>query len=203
MASIQSSIRAKVKLGEFPAPKGAEAFSAFAIASGKGLLPEMENTAHQTLDLPMTFEILGEGLRLFDGWALRDLANFRKRCRDSLVKCLNAFFKVQPPGPLSIWIGCPEATRRVRRNNPEPNHVLPTWLSQLLSSNQIGLKLQNFANPLEIHSRIRREYTTALQDHGNCYFCLDVHLMNGSTFCTELEKKLTEARDNVVYSLSF
>ena len=52
------------------------------------------------------------------------------------------------------------------------------------------------AKPLE-------KYTTALQDHGNCYLCLDVHLMNGSTFCTELEKKLTEARDKVVYSPSF
>jgi hypothetical protein len=62
MASVQSSIRAKVKLGEFPAPMGIEAFSAYAIASGKGLIPEMENAARQTLDYPVTFEILGEGL---------------------------------------------------------------------------------------------------------------------------------------------
>ena len=60
MDSVQSSIRAKVKLGEFPAPKGAEAFSAYAIAWRKRLFLEMENAARQTLDLPMTFEILGE-----------------------------------------------------------------------------------------------------------------------------------------------
>jgi hypothetical protein len=78
MASVMPSIRAKVKLGEYPAPKGAEAFLAYAIASGKGLIPEMENAAHQTLGHPLSFEILGEGLRLFDGWALRDLVSFRK-----------------------------------------------------------------------------------------------------------------------------
>jgi hypothetical protein len=93
MASVQSFIRAEVSRGEFPAPKGAEAFSAYAIASGKGLIPEMENAARQTLDHPMTFEILGEGLRLFEGWALRDLANFRKRYRDNLVSCFESFLK--------------------------------------------------------------------------------------------------------------
>jgi hypothetical protein len=35
MVSVQSLIRAKIKLGEFPAPKGAEAFHAYAIASAK------------------------------------------------------------------------------------------------------------------------------------------------------------------------
>jgi hypothetical protein len=53
--------------GTFPVPKGAEAFTAYAIASAKGLTPEMENAAHLTLDHPMTFESLGEGLRLFEG----------------------------------------------------------------------------------------------------------------------------------------
>jgi len=78
MASVMSSIRAKVKLGEYPAPKGAEAFLAYAIASGKGLIPEMENAARQTLGHPLSFEIIGEGLRLLEGWALRDLVSFRK-----------------------------------------------------------------------------------------------------------------------------
>jgi hypothetical protein len=108
MVSVQSSIRAKVNCGEFPAPKGAEAFSAYAIASGRGLIPEMENAARKTLDYPLTFEILGEGLQLFEGWALRDLARFRKRCRDSLVACLDSFLEVQIPGPFDFWVGCPE-----------------------------------------------------------------------------------------------
>ena len=78
MVSVQLSIRAKVKLGEFPVPTGVEAFSAYAIASSKGLIPEMEDAARQTLDYPVTFEILGEGLRLFEGSALRDLVDFHK-----------------------------------------------------------------------------------------------------------------------------
>src|SRR5258708_36157036 len=67
MASVQSSIRAEVSRGEFPAPSGAEAFYAYAIASTKGLIPEMEYIARLTLDYPMTFETIGEGLRLFEG----------------------------------------------------------------------------------------------------------------------------------------
>ena len=91
IASVQSSIRAQVSHGVFPTPKRVEAFSAYAIASGKGLIPEMENAARQTLDHPMTFEVLGEELRLFEGWALRDLARFRKRCRDNPVACFESF----------------------------------------------------------------------------------------------------------------
>jgi hypothetical protein len=79
MSSIQSSIRILVKCGEFPAPKGAEAFAEYAIARANGLIPEMENAVRLTLKLPMTFESLGEGLRLFEGSALRDLADFRRR----------------------------------------------------------------------------------------------------------------------------
>jgi hypothetical protein len=79
MASVQSYIRLQVKWEEFPAPKGTEAFAAYAIARAKGLIPEMEHAARLTLNYPMTFEKLGEGLRLFEGSALRDLASFRKR----------------------------------------------------------------------------------------------------------------------------
>jgi hypothetical protein len=79
MAAVQSSIRTQVKCGEFPSPKGAEAFAAYAIASAKELIPEMENAARLTLNLTMTFEILGEGLRFFEGSALRDLASFLMR----------------------------------------------------------------------------------------------------------------------------
>ena len=79
MTSAQWYIRAKVKLGEFPVAKGAEAFSAYAIASSKGLILEMENAARDTMNHAMTFETLGEGLQLFEGSALRDLVERRKR----------------------------------------------------------------------------------------------------------------------------
>jgi hypothetical protein len=105
MGSVQSSIRAEVSHGGFPAPSGAEAFSAYAIARAKGLILEMENAARQTLDHPMTFEILGEGLQLFEGWVLRDLASFRKRYRDNLVSCFESLLK---PGESqsNIWTPC-------------------------------------------------------------------------------------------------
>ncbi|KAH9989327.1 hypothetical protein BJV77DRAFT_687924 [Russula vinacea] len=108
MVSVQSFIRTEVSRGTSPVPRGVEAFRAYAIASAKGLIPEMENAARQTLEHPMTFEILGEGLQLFEGWALCDLVRFRRRCGDNLVTCLDSFLKVQPPGPSSFWVGCPK-----------------------------------------------------------------------------------------------
>lgn len=194
MASVQSSIRDKVKLGVFPAPVGAEAFSAYAIAREKGLISEMENAAHQTLDHPMTFEVLGEGLRLFEVGALNDLASFRGRCRDSLVTCIESFLEVQPPCPSSIWVqgSCSDKYRSDR--------VLPRWLNQLLLQNQNELKLKKFACPLDIHLRIRQEYLDALQTNDNCKACLKMHASMGLTFCAKLENSFAQARDKVTCS---
>jgi hypothetical protein len=196
MVSVLSSIRAKVKCGEFPEPRGVEAFTAYAIAASEGLVPEMESAARQTLDHPMTFKALGKRLRLFEGWALRDLASFRRRCRDRLIACLD------PPGPSSIWISCPEAASRASleyRQNP----VLPEWIIQLLSRNQNDLKLQSFTRSLDIQSKIRGEYFAALQSHGHCSSCSAVHMKNGLTFFAELENKLAQARNKVPHSLYF
>ena len=106
MVHVQSCIRVEVNRGSFPAPVGTEVFRAYAIARGKGLIPEMESAARLTLGYPMTFETLGEALRFFEGCALRDLARFRKRCRDKFITCLETFLEAQ--GPSSIWAGCPE-----------------------------------------------------------------------------------------------
>ena len=95
LASVQSYIRAEVSHCVSPTPKGAEAFSAYAIASSNRLIPEMKKTARQTLDLPMTFKVIGEGLRLFEGSALQDLANLRKRYRDNLKSCFEFFLKTE------------------------------------------------------------------------------------------------------------
>jgi hypothetical protein len=216
MTSVQSSIRAEVKRGEFPSPKGVEAFAAYAIASAKDLIPEMENAARLTLDHPMTFEVLGEELPLFTGWALRDLVSFRRRCRDNLVTCLDSFLQVQPPGPSSVWVGCSGSTRarnahaydddddwwnRQNQNRAQnQNRDLPVWLNELLSRYQNDLKLKKFTYSLDIHSRIRGEYFTALQNHRKCNFCLSVHMMNGSTFCAELENKFAQACNKVRHS---
>ena len=77
MESVQSNIRSAIYHGKFPAPVEVEAFSAYAIASSMGLVPEAEDAARLTLGLPMTFESLGEGLRLFKGRALYDLIRYR------------------------------------------------------------------------------------------------------------------------------
>jgi hypothetical protein len=202
MASVQLSIRAEVQRGEFPAPKGAEAFAGYAIASAKYLIPEMENAARLTLVHPMTLENLGEELGLFEGWALHDLVKFRRRCRDNLVTCLDSFLEVEPPGPSSIWVGCPEVMpTRAPRERYKQHRILPTWLSQLLSRNQNDLKLQKFTYPLDIDSRIPREYFKALQTHLDCKFCLGVHATRGLPFITELRDKLEQAGDKVTHSL--
>jgi len=79
MESVQFSIRAAIKAGMFPTPVRAEAFTAYAIASGLGLVAEAEDAARLTLGQPMTFESLGEGLQLFKGRALRDLIRYRSK----------------------------------------------------------------------------------------------------------------------------
>ena len=77
MESVQSIIRAAIKVGTFPAPVQAEGFSAYAMASGMGLVPEAEDAARLTLGQPMTFESLGEELRSFKGRAVCDLIRYR------------------------------------------------------------------------------------------------------------------------------
>ena len=202
MSLVQSSIRTRVHLGDFPAPVGIEVFSAYAIASSKGLVPEMEKAARSTLEYPMTFESLGEKLRLFNGCALRDLAKYRKRCVDSLVTCLQSF-ESPGPGPSSIWIGCPDVMPRRNSWDSPPTAILPSWLRQVLSQSGNDLKLQVFTHPVATSSSIRVACLTALQDHVNCKFCLQVQAMKGLTFCAELEGALAKARDKVNTLLSF
>ena len=193
MVSVQSFIRAEVSRGTFPAPSGAEAYSEYAIASAEDLVPEMENAARQTLDHPLTFEMLGKGL---EGWAMGDLASFRKRCADNLIACLELFLDVEPLGPSNIWVGCPYVSRRSAPTGPVVG-VLPLWLQELLSRSRDDMKLQVYKHPLDIHSRIREEYAKALQTHLDCKFCVAVHVKKGFAYCGELEKRLAQARNKV------
>jgi hypothetical protein len=225
MDHVQSAIRAEVHRGVFPAPSGSEVFGAYAIASDKGLIPEMENAARLTLDHPMTFEMIGEGLRLFQGSALRDLARFRKACRDNLVSCLKSFLEVDAPGPSSIWVGCPNfnaipsipgspiprsrtpRSPTSRSPTPPPGRrigplftngpisELPAWIYQVLSSQD--LSMQVFTHPLTTPSSIRARYLKAIQNHDHCNFCLRVHAKKGSDFGAELESRMKQARDKV------
>jgi len=190
MVPVKSSIRAEVDRGSFPGPVETEAFGAYAIASSKGLIPEKRNAARLTLDHPMTFETIGEGLRLFEGWALRELARFRKRRRDNVVACLESFLDVQTPGPSSILVGCP-----INMTIYPSLGALPNWLEEVLSRKKDDLKLHLFTHPLTTPSSIREDYLMAVQAHADCYFCSRVHTRKGSTFCAELEGRLAQARD--------
>ena len=192
MVSVQSSIRAHRSFSS--RSSGANIFNAYAIANSKGLIPEMESTARLTLDYPMTLETLGEGLRLFEDWALRDLARFRKRCRDNLVACLESCLEVDAQGPSSVWVGCPKGSGSGGSASPQPDH-LPNWLSLIFSRNIDGLKQQVFTKPITTPSSIRSEYLAALEAHGNCNFCLRVHATDGWTFWAQLENKLSQARN--------
>ena len=206
MVQIQSSIRAEVNREGSPAPVGTEVFRAYAIASSKGLIPEMEKAARLTLDYPMTFESLGEGLRLFEGSALRDLARFRKRYKCHVAKCLDPFLEVKnsASGPSNLWIGCPDAMPH-ESSEANPSPALPTWLRQLLL--QIGDsrftsflfygKVDLFKHPLITPSSMREKYLAAIKTHPDCNFCLWVHTTLGSTFCTDLESRMTHAQDMV------
>ena len=199
MVEAQSYIRAEINrsapLGFLP-PFDNTVFRAYAIASEKGLVPEMESAARLTLDIPMTFETLGEGLRLFQGSALRDLARFRTRCRDNLIACLKSFLQPDASGPSSIWVGCPSASE------PESyKPVLPVWLCQVLSYK--NLKSQEFTHPLPTPSSISARYSTAINTHDDCNFCLRVHAKHGMSFVSQLERMLKDSREKVHTSFSF
>ncbi len=197
MDSIQSLIRTKVKSEEFPAPKGTEAFVAYAIASGKGLIPEMEKAARLTLDHPMTFETLGEGLRLFEGWALRDLANFRGRCFDNVVEFFDSYLDVGPSGPSSIWVGCPEVMPT--SETCQQSRALPTWLNEFLSRSQGDLELHKFTQP--ILTDIWLKYFKAQRTHVDCNFCMRVQAMYALGYISRLNKHLQQVVDKVTLFL--
>jgi BTB/POZ domain len=198
MVSIQSSIRDHVhhrRSNLF----GAGAFGIYAIASSKRLIPEMEKAARLTLDYPMTFETLGEGLRLFEGQALHDLFCFRRRCRDNIVACLESFLQVRAK-PSKIWVGCPDAMH----HSPRPGNVtksmknvLPRWLCDILTRERDRIQ-RGLTCPLDLSSSIRHELLTALRAHADCHFCLRVHVTEeGSRFCDALSWELYQACEKV------
>ncbi len=220
MDAVQSSIRAEVARGSPPTLDGVRAFRAYAIASSSGLTPEMDMAARLTLDQPMTFQHLGDELRLFEGRVLRELASFREQCRDNLASCFKSFLDIDS-GPSKIWVGCPghkteqlDSVRDLRRKwpkgrrvtnssgstgNDEPKEAaltLPPWLHDLFT-HEIGELEQAFTRPLIKPSSVREKYLEALQSHASpdlCTFCVRVHVMKGELYCVGLEQALAHAR---------
>jgi BTB/POZ domain len=199
MVAVQSSIRAEVSRKRLLSPKGAEAFRVYAIASRNRLIPEMKTTATLTLGHPMTFEYLGEALRSFEGWALRDLANFRQRCTESLSSCFKSFLSDHRKGPSRIWVGCPDPVPYPYPSQAKNEALSPIWLQDLFSESLVQLRESTYTlDP----SYLRNAYLEALQAHINkkdCHFCAKVHALKGEAFCRDIEALLARAL-NVQYS---
>jgi hypothetical protein len=206
MVQLQFSIREKVKWRAFPALSSQETdyFGAYAIARSKGLIPEMEEAARRTLLHPMTFETLGEGLRLFNGSILRDLAQFRKRCRDKIVTYLESFLDVHAPGSSSIWLGCSDVMPNGSGSDSSSRNVLPSWLCRFFSRMINNLKLRAFTDSLSTFTlSIDGEYSTSFRGHAGCDFCSRVDSAKGSTFRSEIRSRFYQARDEVPISFLF
>ena len=195
MVSIQSTIRAEMKRGTFPAPTGTEAFRGYAIACNKGLIPESEVAARLTLGYPMTFESLGEELRSFSGQALCDLVRYRKRCRDNLVSLFDTFFDVR--SRCQIWVGCRNGSPRVNPQTNAPTLVPTIWLCDFFTSKSVEMK-RSFMHAISSPSNILEEYLTVLKTHtqSGCYACASVHL-DGQIFYKELENELAQELNEV------
>jgi hypothetical protein len=140
----------------------------------------------------MTFEMLGK--RNFQGRALRDLADYRKRCKDNMVTCLDLYLNVQPSGLSSIWVGCPEVipstpSLEVRQRS----RALPIWLNECLSRCRNDLTSELFTRPLVLDSKIWEKYRTAQMTHSHCKFCREVEAKKGFLYIAGLEKALRQA----------
>jgi hypothetical protein len=195
MAGIQSRIRTEIKSWGPIVSTGLMAYRAYAISSSAKLLPEMETSARHTLNFPMTLEYLSAELPLFEGWALRDLVRYRKRCRDCLVLTLQVFLAT----PSNIWVVCTSTTQRDHGERDLSSAIFPEWLQDMFS--QYIKKLQEtFTDPLLKPSSIHDAYLAMLNSHvdlTNCNSCLMVHTLKGRLFCEVLERKLAQALDKV------
>ena len=189
MDSVQSRIRTEIQGRNLPMPTGAATFRAYAIASTGGLSSEKISLARLTLDFPMTFEYLCDELPFFEGWVLRDLIRFRKRCRDNLILCFESFLDPRNP-PFDIWAYCTPSPYA----DPTTGYS-PPWLTDIFQRRLTELS-QAFTNPLLNTSSIHEEYISALQAHmasSYCVACPRSHISNGKTFWEEIENRLALA----------
>ena len=201
MSGIQSSIRTEIKSWGHIVLTGTRAYRAYAISSRAKLLPEMETSARHTLDFPLTLEYLSDELSLFEGWALRDLVRYRKRCRDNLLSTLRLFLDPSYAAPSNIWVVCTADSI----NSYSRSEVFPNWLRDILLQRQQELQ-DTFTKPLLKPSTIRGAYFAALNSHissKNCLPCMKVHALKGEAFCKELESQLKDALDKVSASSQF
>ncbi len=187
MDAVQSFIRAEVSREKLLSlPYEGWAFHVYAAAYSKRLVPEMAIAARSTLGYPLTFESLGHSLRLFEGGALRDLADFRLRSIDNFSSNLKSF-SGRVKGPSKIWVGCP--TAKSGKNVPN----LPTWLEFLYSG---PTQARRFTETIPTSTQLCDTYMKALQSHvkeRDCNFCMKVHTLEGDKYCEKLREISTQA----------
>jgi hypothetical protein len=192
MAAVQSLVRAEVTR-RLLSLTHVGVFFVYAVACIKRLIPEMATAARLTLGHPLTFESLGDELRLFEGWALRDLADFRLRSIHNFSSNLRSFSDCLK-GPSKIWVGCPTAKSEndVRR--------LPTWLQDCLQLDRLGpIPAGRFSETIPTSVQLYDKYLKALRSHvkgKDCRFCMKVHTLKGEEFCEKM-KDISEQAWNV------
>jgi hypothetical protein len=196
MDAVQSFIRAEVtRRGLLSSTRPRVLFRVYAVAYRKGLIPEVATAARLTLGHPLTFESLGDELRSFEGWALRDLADFRLRSIESFWSNWRSFSDCIE-GPSKVWVGCPTTEGG---NNA---HRLPTWIQYCP---RLGLKMgdgfkpildDSFTKTIPTSVQLYEKYLKSLQSHvkeKDCNFCTKAHTLEGETFCAKMKNISEEA----------
>ena len=188
MAAVQSFIWTEVSHEGLLSPTdSAGVFYMYAVMCNKRLIPEMEAAARLSLDHPLTFESLGEVLRLFSGWALRGLAEFRLRCNRDLGSLMDSYSDCQD-GPSKIWSGCPSA-----------RHGPLSWLDMLFCRlTRSSCPWLRFANSVPTSMEFLRNFLRSLQFHINekdCHICLKTYALEGEGYCAVMCELLEQVRN--------
>ncbi|KAH9020968.1 hypothetical protein EDB85DRAFT_2120473 [Lactarius pseudohatsudake] len=195
MTTVLSTVRSEI---DHQLPTTEATFRAYAIACSKQLTPEIETTARLTLDHPMTFEVIADALPLFEGSALSDLVQFRKRCHNNLVSFFKGF--VDGSDSLSkIWFGC-YMTNRDQTDKP----ILARWVRDLISQHTKKLE-ETYTNTLLDPSSLRKEFVAALRTHVSstrCSSCSMVCATEGGAFHNQLYRRISKARDKEPFRLA-
>ena len=185
MDVVQTLIRAEISRRGLFSSAGAGVFRVYAVAYSKGLIPEVATAARLTLGHPFTFESLGDALRLFEGQALRDLADFRLRSIRNFSSNWRLFSDCLS-GPSKIWVDCPtDGGDGVRR--------LPTWLQDCLWWKMVDrfgpIRMDRFTETIPTCVQLCDKYSKALRTHvkeDDCHFCMKTDILHGEIFCKEM-----------------
>jgi hypothetical protein len=181
MDTIRSSIRAEIGRNNLFSSTRAGLFRVYAVAYRERLIPEMAMAARLTLYHPLTFESLGDALRLFEGCALRDLADFR-------LRSIRRF--------LGLLLDCdmvPWPSRRIA------NCKYSNWFEDFRSQFK---QVDKFTQAFPTFEKLYDKYLKALRFHiefdereRECQICLKAHVVKGEIFRTKLKDVWTKAWD--------